>query len=686
MANKQSRKRPGSDGYRSFGAHIGSVATGGIAALAAVAALSILGAGHILLRTSTFGAALTADSIGYLQQVLSAMAGSAPVSALAPPLFPYLLAGAGLFSGIEPVELARWINAAAFGATILCSGLWLARVLRSRALAIGATAAIAASIPVADVASFVWTEPVFILLVALALTALDSATNPKNGSGSRRLYFTVACVSIMLAAITRYPGVTLILTGVLVLLFEPRAKFSRRLRAAFIFGVASSVPLAALLAYHWVTLGTPVGDRPFATREGVQATLSSIEFYLREWILGPFTGIPWLAACAAITGFGVAAGIIRLASQRTVCARPAAARFEEKNTPSANRGSIRSFYVFMIVYIVFLAITAPLFTHQKVDSRYLSPIYAPGIMALAFLLDSLADSGRTRLATATRFAAAYLLLGSGLAHTVLSAWAGLERTRTAIREGYGGYNVSDWLDGDIVSYFRTEAPHTSIADNNGAILPTLIYRTHTLEGRKYANRTTRLPFGKLTAFMQWLAGRPDGSHIVWFHSIGYFDNMFLDYDIVDLRCAYGLKEVMNTVQGAIFKVDKRHDPKCDSIGGQLMPGRLLSHSTYSVYIEAGTIYYWKYPCTTEDTAAPFFLHIVPALTDDLPAWRKESGFDNLDWLVGSSLTFRDGACRAAVTLPEYAHESIRTGQWEPGKGGLWSVEYTPDPETPTVQP
>ena len=56
------------------------------------------------------------------------MEGSLRVSALQAPLFPYLLAGAGLVSGIEPVELARWINAAAFGATILCSGLWLARI------------------------------------------------------------------------------------------------------------------------------------------------------------------------------------------------------------------------------------------------------------------------------------------------------------------------------------------------------------------------------------------------------------------------------------------------------------------------------------------------------------------------------------------------------------------------------
>ena len=182
-------------------------------------------------------------------------------------------------------------------------------------------------------------------------------------------------------------------------------------------------------------------------------------------------------------------------------------------------------------------------------------------------------------------------------------------------------------------------------------------------------------------FTNWLAERPDGSYVVWFHGVGNWGKMRYDYDIIDLRCLYGLKEVGNTAQSAIFRVDKFHDPKCSSVGGRSATGKLLSHSTYSVYVDAYTIYYRKDPCAAEDTPPPPFLHIVPASKDDLPTPRRKSGFDNLDSVVGRSILFRNGTCQAAVPLPEYPYILVRTGQYKPVEGrALWTVEYRPDPD------
>lgn len=57
----------------------------------------------------------------------------------------------------------------------------------------------------------------------------------------------------------------------------------------------------------------------------------------------------------------------------------------------------------------------------------------------------------------------------------------------------------------------------------------------------------------------------------------------------------------------------------------------------------------------------FFLHVVPIEGDDLPKWRKQHGFDNLDF-DWHGVTYNE-KCFAAVRLPDYSIASIKTGQF-----------------------
>ena len=59
----------------------------------------------------------------------------------------------------------------------------------------------------------------------------------------------------------------------------------------------------------------------------------------------------------------------------------------------------------------------------------------------------------------------------------------------------------------------------------------------------------------------------------------------------------------------------------------------------------------------------FFLHVVPADPDDLPEWRKKSGFDdNLDFRYSEGRLGVTRRCVAARRLPDYPVAVIRTGQ------------------------
>ena len=95
---------------------------------------------------------------------------------------------------------------------------------------------------------------------------------------------------------------------------------------------------------------------------------------------------------------------------------------------------------------------------------------------------------------------------------------------------------------------------------------------------------------------------------------------------------------------------------------------------FDVYLSENTLIYVKEPCSPADTEARFLLHLTPADVNDLPDYRKQYGFDNLDFNFDERTAILDGKCLAEVPLPEYAISEIRTGQYVPVDGGynhLW---------------
>ena len=194
-----------------------------------IACIAGLGTANILVRIATSPSPI--NIIAFLQVALNLLAGEGwrdfagdPLT-LWPPLFPLLLAAFG-WVGIEPLEAGRWINAAAFGLTILVAGCWLRSNLRSQWLTLTATAIIAASQPLSHWASRLMTDPLFFLFTVLALIQLAAFLNRKIDAP---LWW--AAVFTALAAITRYPGVVLIGVGVLVLLVRRAPPLATQVKA-----------------------------------------------------------------------------------------------------------------------------------------------------------------------------------------------------------------------------------------------------------------------------------------------------------------------------------------------------------------------------------------------------------------------------------------------------------------------
>ena len=101
----------------------------------------------------------------------------------------------------------------------------------------------------------------------------------------------------------------------------------------------------------------------------------------------------------------------------------------------------------------------------------------------------------------------------------------------------------------------------------------------------------------------------------------------------------------------------------------------VARAEFSMYLSDNTLHYFKEPCAAADTADKFFLHIFPSDAAYLPKDRREYGFVNEDFYFSEHGLALDGVCLAAVELPDYGIERIRTGQYVSGAGELWRAEF-----------
>ncbi len=623
--------------------------------LIAVAVLALAGAAHVLVRTSTYGAAIGNDSAGYMARALDFMAGGGALHGVQPPMFPLILAFAGWLSGAEPAECARWIDAAAFGATIWVSGLWLRRRLRSQLLAVIAAAGVAASAPLTDMASWVMADALCVLFVMVFLTQTDAFLGRGAGGGGWRL--AAAAAAAGLAAATRFPGAAAILAGVSVLLLDRGRGAAGRLGNAAAFGLLSSAPVAVVVAIN-LTRGSAFGQRGDMPHRVVDGPGQLVRV-LADWAM---------PAAADVTAAALAMAAVLTAGVTWRLRRP-------DPVPAGGGRGVFVFAVFIIVYTACTTVAAPLLAVPGVHGRYLVPVYAPLTLAAAFALDRFASRAGGRRAPFAQ-AAIFAALTAFIAHAGLSARAGLGATRTAIESGYAGstYNTPYWDDIGLFEHFRQNPDAGPVFSNHPRTFAAAFARIYTRAGRYGgADFTPLLPEGGVGDLERWIDGAPAGAYVVWFRRGGLRrGKSHNSFDGADLRCRRGLRLVTETPDGFVVRVDKGHAPDCRLPAPPEGAAAVRAH--FDLYRDGGFLVYSRTPCSREDTRAAFFLHLYPVDTEDLPLHRRKRGYDNLDFRFGKFGMRADGGCAARVPLPDYPAARAATGQFDRG-GKIWRAEY-----------
>ena len=610
------------------------------------------------------------------------------------PLFPLLLAAGG-WVGIEPLAAGRWINATAFGLTILVAGCWLRSNLRARWLAVAASATIAVALPLSELASRLMTDALFVLLTLLALMQL--AAFLQRGERTPLLW---GAVFTALAALTRYPGVVLISTGVLMLLVRRALPLAARLKHTVVYGAVSSIPLAGVLTHNYVISGSLYGHLTGPGKGSGQSlsdALSQVGEIFREWAMtqDALDGLGYLLWTA--TGLGIPDwfGALLWATIGLVVVAMAAAVVvagHRKGGLSFGLGPVLPFGTFALVYLLFIVAIVPLVIPLKIPDRYLLPVHVPLLLAAVFLLDrflSIEVAGRVAVA---KWGLASLVLLGTLAHIGFSAQKNL-RLITQPLAGYPheSFNVAYRQHSAALNYIRDHLSDSKVYTNDYLLL-------------WFANRTAPISThrGLPYSIGEWWtrktrtwSKRKREVYIVWIKHT--HQTVYYDYNDLDLRLLPGVEEVVEWSDGVVFRVrvaatepfdaDRHRVQKQraqERYVAQLLAqaGERVVRAGWDVYRNGRKLTYFKKSCAPADVQAKFILHVTPADPGVLPIARQRYGFDNLgfhfDWIRRRHRMQVADQCIAVVELPDYAIARIRVGQWISAENRtLWDAEFSP---------
>ena len=359
------------------------------------AAIVILAAAASLLvacGTWQVGIGRSPDSVQFVSAARNLVTGDghfpgSNLPALWPPLFMVVLAAPGVF-GVGPVVTASVLHPVILGLVCLVSGLWFYRLTGAPLLALAVTAIIAFSIPLTRVASMVWTEPLFILLTVLSLIYVVRFIEEDS---PRCLYLAAALAA--LACLTRYAGVALVGSMLLVLLVAGRRSLSRTMSRMAAYAAIAAVPLGLWLLRNWLLTGTLTGWRNPA-EFSVVYNLVRTAGTLAVWAVPVARGAAEGAVYESELGRGSAVAVLAFAGMALAALASVAWSRPGLRAKLARLGFTSPLFGVLIcyacVYMAFLVAVTSTVRINEIGDRLLAPVFVPLALAAGLVAARLA--------------------------------------------------------------------------------------------------------------------------------------------------------------------------------------------------------------------------------------------------------------------------------------------------------
>lgn len=367
-----------------------------------------------------------------------------------PPGYPLLIAGM-MHLGMAAEQAARLVVALSLALSVypLCV---LGRILGGRLAGYLSCLIPLAMWPLALVSVYAWSEMPYILFslcVVLCLTVLAIGRHDRQ-----RLRILGAAAALAgMAALTRYIGISLVVTGGLLLLFNSRVELRRRMAEAIAFCGLAALPAGAWVIRNLATTGTPAGERPASTAGLAHNAVATVRRIAYDFTSGDAIGSLWPpGAVVAVAVVGVLIAVM------VVCAL--------KGDPERrllrgylHRASPVMWYA--VVYLATLIGIASLWSFLPIYVRFLTPVY-PFLALLLISFGSFFVSGMRagpfRGVLIGVFAAVLLLLAAlQLPCTLL--------IQNGAQQGYS-YASPFWRNAESIDWAQRNLPDDAVVFTN----------------------------------------------------------------------------------------------------------------------------------------------------------------------------------------------------------------------------
>jgi hypothetical protein len=417
----------------------------------------------MILFATRYGIGVSPDSVvhigggrnliaGYGFSLLSGTGDYAPITHHAP-LYAALLAVPGFF-GIELGQTAKVLNALLFSANIFILGLMVSTLSKSISPAAWILPTAGAwlmliSYTMVELHLMAWTEAVFILLMLITIALLAAYLNKP-----RVLFLLASAVAAGLALLTRYAGLSLVLTGFLGILFFLPSNLLSRIRIAAVFFLVSVTPIVLWLGRNFLMAGTA------ANREFIFHPVSKNQLWIGLTTISGWLGVsesaPTLLKLVPVAAAGIGMLALIFLSRRNRSSIIDGNKTEEgKQIPETVKISL----TFFLVYIAFLVFSVSFFdANTPLDNRILSPIYVVGLLVALFGVISLITLKPDNFSVKT----GVFILGIWLTMNYLSTSINL--VSSSYREGIG-LNSREWLQSETLNELEIYSPEIVIYSN-----------------------------------------------------------------------------------------------------------------------------------------------------------------------------------------------------------------------------
>jgi len=420
----------------------------------------------LLAISSSFGMGVSPDSTVYLNAADNLLAGkgltvslqeSAPLTHY-PPLYPLLLSALSVF-GLSPLAAARILHSLVFGLNILCCGIigYHAndQAFRPTFILIGL---IIFSEIMLCIHTMVWTDALFICLTLGTFILLARFIEKQQ-----MLFLVLSALLAAGAFLTRYPGITVIATAILVLLSLDKTSLKKKIINCLILGLISGLPVGIWLLRNLFLAGSTT-NRKIAFHLIYLAHLNqlirSVLFVLLpNHLVEYFKQFRFegnkIVLCSCLLGMLI---IITLTALILFRQRDKIFPRLKQHWINDFPGILKICLFFIVIYGGFLMVSISLFDYiTPLDIRILSPIYVCTVILLVNLGSTICKNNQNGILRSIIILTGMILMLSYLARTAIFC-------RNFHQEGQG-YTGKIWQQSAIINRIQNLPPETPVYSN-----------------------------------------------------------------------------------------------------------------------------------------------------------------------------------------------------------------------------